>query len=201
MKQVTVSGIALQFDMPDKVKNPMKYVKDSVELINLTLQREPYDLSAQILTTGSLCSSSLLLTVDGKPVRKAPARKPVRKVAKSAIVVEAECHSDDRVYEVKFDAEKWLLNAKPKAIIALAKCGWGGDYPADEVALWYAAGRRDMSRNREVRAMFDYIEHYNKGSKEHIGFECHVDSVQALKWLSKYRAPVHSAVLKALKDQ
>ena len=102
--------------------------------------------------------------------------------------VPAECHSDDYLFECPFDATPWLAKASAEDIIALADCGWGGDYPADEVAITMAG------KNKEIALMFKYIERYNKKSKEHIGFECHVQEKEAIAWLEKNRPITYKKV-------
>jgi hypothetical protein len=101
--------------------------------------------------------------------------------------VPAKCYSDDHVVECEFDAAKWLKKASLTYIIDLAKCRWGGDYPADRVAI-------DMAgKDKEIAFMFKYIEHKNRGGKrDHIGFECHVDEVQARSWLCHNRPKVYA---------
>jgi len=104
------------------------------------------------------------------------------------IAVSAECHSDDRAVEVSFDAAPWLKKAITKEIVELAECGWGGDYPADQVAL-------DMAgKNKDIASMFTYIEARHK--VEHIGFECHVQEDEALAWLNKNRPRVFAKLPK-----
>lgn len=99
------------------------------------------------------------------------------------MTIKAECHSDDRIYEVKFDAIKWFKQADPKDIYALAACDWGGDYPADEVASFMA------EHSEDIGAMFDYIAKV-AGTRRACGFECHVESEDAMKWLTKNRPDV-----------
>jgi hypothetical protein len=102
--------------------------------------------------------------------------------------VGAECHSDDHAVEVSFDAIPFLKQAKSKNIIALAKCGWSGDYPADEVAI-YMAGQ-----NKDIADMFKYIEIRNRISD--IGFECTMNEEDAMAWLKKNKPVIHSKILK-----
>lgn len=102
--------------------------------------------------------------------------------------VPAECHSDDHVVECPFDAARWLAKAITQKIIDLAQCGWGGDYPADNVAIYMG------DKDKEIEFMFKYIEHYNKAHKEHIGFECHVQEAEAMAWLKKNRPSVFHKV-------
>lgn len=49
--------------------------------------------------------------------------------------ITAEVHSDDYAFEISFAANHWFDSATPDQICKLAKLGWGGDYPADCVAL------------------------------------------------------------------
>jgi hypothetical protein len=104
--------------------------------------------------------------------------------------ITAECHSDDFAVECQFNATRFFEKVKGHDIIALAECGWGGDYPADEVAM-YAAGY-----DKQVSDMFKYIEIRNKNSKEKIGFECHVDENPAMTWLKNNRPRIHAKILK-----
>jgi len=85
-------------------------------------------------------------------------------------MIRAEAHSDDRVYEISFDATPWFEQATTRELDALASCDFGGDYPADEVARYCA----DM--NPELAAMFDYVRReHSRG----IGFECYILDVNA----------------------
>ena len=110
------------------------------------------------------------------------------------IDITAECHSDDRVVECRFDARSWFEKADAEDVLKLALCGWSGDYPADEVAM-AAAGW-----NSGVKRMFDYIEFYNESHKEHIGFECQVCSEEAMVWLEKNRPVIYGKVLSMMLD-
>ena len=102
--------------------------------------------------------------------------------------VPAECHSDDRACEVAFDAAPWLKRAFIKEIVALAECGWGGDYPADQVAL-------DMAGKVEaIKGMFKYME--VRSNVETVGFECHVREDEARAWLKVNRPRVFAKLPK-----
>jgi hypothetical protein len=97
-------------------------------------------------------------------------------------VIDAEVHTDDHAAETHFDAVKWFEQASDDEIKSLAGCDWGGDYPADAVAQFME------SRDDYVADVFEYLETYNNGARrETIGFECHVDSDDALCWLKKNR--------------
>jgi len=58
--------------------------------------------------------------------------------------IQAECHSDDQVVKVSFYADPWFRQSPDQDIFELAKCGWGGDYPADRVALWMAGQNTEI---------------------------------------------------------
>lgn len=95
-------------------------------------------------------------------------------------MIHAEAHDDNHVLEIDFDAIPWFKQASDEAVRKLAECGWGGDYPADEVAIW------STDQNEGLAAMFKLIETLaNTASK--CGFECHVDEDDALAWLQRNR--------------
>ncbi len=104
--------------------------------------------------------------------------------------VAAECHSDDRVFEVSFDAEPWFQQASDDQIIDLAECGWGGDYEADEVAEYVS------SANPDVQEMFAYLGRIagRRDKKYACGFECTVDETSALEWLKEHRPALYQSV-------
>lgn len=104
------------------------------------------------------------------------------------LLVPAEVHSDDRAVECPFDAAPWLKKAPYKKIKALHECLWGGDYPADEVAIWQAG------KDKEIKFMFDYIEHCKRVGKN-VGFECRVQDVPTLKWLEKNRNRIYTKLI------
>lgn len=97
-------------------------------------------------------------------------------------MIRAECHSDDRVFEINFDATLWFEQATADQLRTLSACDWGGDYPADEIAQF-------MDGQPNIGAMFRYCEASNAAdrSRDHVGFECHVDQEDALAWLKEHR--------------
>jgi acylphosphatase len=105
--------------------------------------------------------------------------------------VPAECHSDDKAIECPFDAAAWLKKATLKEIKALHVCGYMGNYPADEVAIWMAG------KDEEIAFMFQYIEHKKRAGAD-IGFECSVDRDAALKWLDKNRNRMYTRLINAM---
>ncbi len=93
--------------------------------------------------------------------------------------VRAEVHTDDHAFEYDFDAAPWFEQATIEQIIALANCGWGGDYPADVVAHWMA------DYDERLQLLFSYLEIAAK--TEAVGFECHIDDGDAGRWLAEHR--------------
>jgi hypothetical protein len=90
-------------------------------------------------------------------------------------MIKAECHSDDRCIEVNFDAIPWFEDSSDDKILSLIRCGWGYDYPADDIAHYMA------DQHEGVKRMFDYLD--MRGKIETIGFECSVDETTATLWL------------------
>lgn len=104
------------------------------------------------------------------------------------LTVPAECYSDDHACEVTFDAAPWLKKATVKEIVDLAECGWGGDYPADQVAI-------DMAgKVKAIKDMFKYME--VRSNVKTVGFECNVREDEALAWLNVNRPRVFSKLPK-----
>jgi hypothetical protein len=105
-------------------------------------------------------------------------------------IIHAEAHSDDYNVEVRFDATAWFRQATGDEIVALADCGWGGDYPADEVA-------RKLSKTiAPLYLLFNYVEaHPASASNDAVGFECHVDEADARRWLGVNNPHLLAAIL------
>lgn len=92
--------------------------------------------------------------------------------------VKAECHTDDRKIEVKFNAAEWFATAAIAEILALAKIGWGGNYESDYVAKLCSVS------NTELNDLFNYV------GVTKSGFECYVEEDSAMKWLEDNRPDV-----------
>ncbi len=101
-------------------------------------------------------------------------------------MIKAECHSDDRCVEVNFDATPWFEQATDKQITELANIGWGGDYPADDVADFME------KTNSEIQQMKTYIGLRQR--IETIGYECHVSPEEARSWLKANRPVLFAAL-------
>src|SRR5438874_11870052 len=94
--------------------------------------------------------------------------------------IPAECHSDDLVHEIRFDALAWFEQASDEEILGLAACGWGGDYPADAVAYFFA------DTDPGVGLLFDYL-HRVRDRPGAPGFECRVEPRAAARWVRSRR--------------
>jgi hypothetical protein len=103
-------------------------------------------------------------------------------------MIRAEVHSDDNVVKINFDATDWFTQATEEQIVELARCGWRGDYPADEVAMWTS------DQNSEVARVFAYLEEISIHQKETLGFECSVNAKDAIAWLKANQPQVEYAV-------
>lgn len=91
--------------------------------------------------------------------------------------ISAEVHSDDRLFEVEFDAEPWFDQAGDGRIISLADCEWGGDLPADEVASFF----------EEIIPEIETLMDHCRARMSPVGFECHVNEKDALRWVWAHR--------------
>jgi hypothetical protein len=100
--------------------------------------------------------------------------------AESTTPVPAKAYTDDRVIEVSFDAATWFQAATDVEIVQLAQCGYGGDYPADNVAIALA------TENEDLAELHRYLER-RVDTRNECGFECHVDPAAALAWITQHR--------------
>lgn len=112
---------------------------------------------------------------DGKRVQTTPFR------------ITAQSYSDDRNVDVRYDAFDWFRQASAEDIYALAECGWGGDYPADAIAQFFA------EKLDGVAAIFAHIENVSD-TRNSVGHETHVDATEALTWLDANRPDVAEAI-------
>ncbi len=108
-----------------------------------------------------------------------------KKTTRSAVW--AEAHSDDYVVEIDFDAVPWFRQASDKEILALAECGWRGDYPADNVAKFFD--------QMETKWLFEYLDKDpTMPNGDTVGFECSVDSSDAAAYLKANRPELHAKI-------
>ena len=91
--------------------------------------------------------------------------------------IPAEVHTDDHKATAKFDALPYFMQASEEEIVELARCGFGGDYPADNVA------EHMSDLNEQVGRVFTYLGFEPENMGEKVGFECHIEEAPALAWL------------------
>ncbi len=97
--------------------------------------------------------------------------------------VAAEIHSDDRIYEVTFDARCWFAQATDEQILVLAEEDWGPGYASDEV------GRSMADFDRKIAKLFDYLEHLRDvpSKRDESGFCVTINEDQAMAWLDSQK--------------
>ena len=101
-------------------------------------------------------------------------------------MIRARVHPDDHAIEVPFDATPWFEQASDEEIMELVGCDWGGDYPADRVAMHMAD-----EAHPEVAAVFRYVEIAQ--NVRDVGFECYVEEADAVAWLRQHRPHLANA--------
>lgn len=108
-------------------------------------------------------------------------------------VVKAEVHTDDGLDQAYFDAALYLADpyTTDSDLLELARCGFGGDYPADNVARYFE------DKDDDVTALF---RHHDAlvGTPRETGFECYVDRNDAMKWIRANKPYLLVAVREAV---
>lgn len=99
-------------------------------------------------------------------------------------MIQAMVMSDDQKVKDYFDATRWFEQADAQDIVQLSESGWGGDFPADEVANYF--------QEKETKRVFDYLEIV---AEEEVGYECYVDTIDALQWLKTHRSHILEKLL------
>lgn len=137
-------------------------------------------LAERGVALGRSQAMEVMAALEGGRGRRGAAHAPAAAGALAARgdPVGAEVHSDDRVFEARFDARGYLAGAGADDLAALLDCGWGGDYPADRVAEFEGGERGDAG----VAAVLDYPTRLRG-----MGFECRVDAGEAEAWLRLFR--------------
>lgn len=102
-------------------------------------------------------------------------RKPNGDTVCDPAAVAAEVHSDDHKASTSFDARPILAQIEYGWLLDLARCNWGGDQPADDVALMVETFNADVSE------VMKYVR------TAECGFECTMDGEAALSWLKDNR--------------
>jgi len=98
-------------------------------------------------------------------------------------MIRAEAWSDCQQLRVKFDATRWAEQASDEQLIELGECGFRGDYPADDVALFMA------DHDLQAASLFEFLQvvQTQPYSGDTNGFECEVDADDLRLWLQENR--------------
>jgi hypothetical protein len=108
----------------------------------------------------------------------------------STFAIPAEAHSDDYVIQAKFDALRYFQEATAEEIVALARCEFGGDYPADEVADFLSEDFEGLGD------LFKYLDLKPTSYGNAVGFECHIEQDKALAWLKVHRPEIYDCLVR-----
>jgi len=137
------------------------------------------DLSEKTCVTVTTANRQMLGLEDrGTGIKSSPAAdvglsNDDQEVKRDAVV--ARVWSDDKVFDIKFDAVPWLKEASDKDIVDLYQINFSRDYPADKVAKFMT------DRDERIACLFKYLEAlHGKGG---MGFEVEVNADQMLLWL------------------
>lgn len=171
------------YDVRVKLGPPIEDFKERVDALQDLLTRGN---DATVRKYGSQFSGKINLFRYG-PYLKDRAARRLPGHWRDIGVITAKCHTDDWVSKVDFDAASWFERATDEEITELAKCDWGGNYAADQVAL----GLQDELE--ALRHLFTYLQSVNDVGKT-IGFECHVDPREALLWLEEHKPNLHTEI-------
>jgi hypothetical protein len=97
-------------------------------------------------------------------------------------MIRAEVQTDDDQFCATFDATPFFERATFEQLAALRDSGWGGDEPADAVALFM------LERDDAVADLFRYLALdpvTDDGFP--VGFECYVSESDVARWVQRNR--------------
>ncbi len=103
----------------------------------------------------------------------------------------AEARSDDGEAGCHFDALAYFQQASDDDLEKLAGCGFGGNYPADDIAYFYEA------EDRRVSDMLRHCEQLQDDpeAEDHSGFEVRVEPRAALDWIRVKRPALYERLV------
>lgn len=106
--------------------------------------------------------------------------------------VKAKFWTDDRAYELEFDARPYLAHAPDRALTAILEVGFVGDQSTDWVAEYVA----DKGLDERLSEAFSYLGALQMARrKDPVGFECEVDREGYLRWMDAHRRPLLARML------
>lgn len=94
--------------------------------------------------------------------------------------VKASFWTDDRSYEVSFNAAPYFSQASVDKLLSIAEVGFVGDSCTDRVAEYMA----DRRLNEDLVEAFEYLGALSKARlREPVGFECRIDDEDFYRWM------------------
>ena len=97
-------------------------------------------------------------------------------------MISSKAWSDCQQFQIQFDATLWANQASDQALIDLGKCGFRGDYPADDVVMFMA------DHCEKAKSLFEFLQvaryQFNGDTN---GFECAVDEDDLRNWLKEHK--------------
>lgn len=152
--------------------------------------RPDSESSRWYLTRSGSASAYKQVEVAAAGMLDALAHTPVEAAARSNfknMPVDATFWTDDRRFEVSFDAQAFFQSATDKELLAVAEIGFSGDYATDAVAEFFSKS------NEELQEAFTYLGVLP--STYDCGFECSVDSEGYYHWMAEHKSAVIAAYL------
>jgi hypothetical protein len=113
--------------------------------------------------------------------------------------IAAEIHSDNRLYEVRFEAVQWFKKASDQDILDIAEVDWGnkktnwGCQSTAEIAL------SAKKKNPEIAVLLEYTSQ-TQDTWCPQGYECTVDGDDAMAWLKVKRPALHARIEAEMKS-
>lgn len=168
--------------------------KPAVGTLVVKLELAQLDLEVAFSATrGWFLTSSGAASAYAQMEQAFPRVVPEEPAAASAQpAVQARFWTDDREFEVEFDARAYLEQASDEQLCAIIDVGYGGDYATDAIAEFML----DRGLNQDITEAFEYLNVLNRSRRrESTGFECKVDPTQFLTWMDANRQPTLAKLL------
>lgn len=100
-------------------------------------------------------------------------------------------YTDDRVFQVNFDARPWLMQADEALISAVIHQGYRGCEHTDAIAFYMG----EKKLNPAMVEAFEYIDTVRQNPDSNLHFECRIDGRDMLSWLALNRTQVLANIL------
>lgn len=124
------------------------------------------------------------------PVEKAEAASAKVLVQRPGPCVRAFFRTDDRRYEVEFDAQAYLSTLPRNRLEAIYHVGFEGDTCTDDAA------EAMIGTHPEIAEAFQYLDALNqRRGVDSLGFECRISETDYYAWMDQHRKPVLAKLL------